>query len=419
MRHLFYTSAIIGLVYFSFVKRRVDFFTIGFFGACIYFAPGFLGYVLYPISDDFLKVEIVPEAFLVMVVVLAGILVGGISWDWFGPRHGPRSVLAGWRLAPEIAVSIGVIGLIGTLWTVGDKLLIVDKTEVLRYVNRWYIVWTTGASVGAALAFEARKKVLLGVAILLLVFDLIVGFRASIAMTLIALFMLTISRKGPRRLIYSWRAGLLWACVLAAVILYKGLFMDVKAGQWAMIVQHVADPDWYLSVLASSEPFITQAILNEVLRSGFTVGWNHLWSSLYQLMLFAPELGARTVSFNDLFQPVLFPDSDYMGMANNLWAEAMSIGGWWTIIAFTVGFSSMLGLGSYLVTARDGAISAGAAVAFTWLAVYTHRNDILNQLSFEKRALLIWVACVLGSMLVVTVLSSATERSAKQQPETH
>jgi heme/copper-type cytochrome/quinol oxidase subunit 4 len=418
MRYLFWTVAGIGLIYFSSAKRRVDFFTLGFVGACIYFAPGFFGYVLYPVSGGFLPVKVIPDAFLVMAVVLTAILIAGILWDLLGPRHGPTFVLAGWKFGPELAVAIGVIGFVGTWLTVGDKLLIVDKMEVLRYINRWYILWTTGAAIGAALSFEARKKALLGVAVVLLAFDLIVGFRASIAMTLIALFMLMVSKKRPRRLIHSWKTGLLLACVLAAVVLYKGLFMDVKAGEWGMVVQYVTDAEWYLSVLAHSEPFITQAILNEVLQSGFTVGMSHLWSLFYQAMLFAPELGAHPVSFNDLFQPVLFPGSDHMGMANNLWAEAVSTGGWWMLIAFVIGFSSMLGLGSYLLASRDGAIRAGAAVAFTWLAVYAHRNDMLNQLSFEKRTLLIWVACVLGSMLVVTALSSAKGPSAKQQPET-
>lgn len=108
-----------------------------------------------------------------------------------------------------------------------------------------------------------------------------------------------------------------------------------------------------------------------------------------------------------------------MGIANNLWAEAINPGGWWSLVAFILGYSLMLRLGSYVLAARDGAIKAEAAVAFTWLTVDAHRNVILNQLSFEKRTLLIWAACILGlgSMLVITTLSSATGRSAKQQPE--
>jgi len=216
------------------------------------------------------------------------------------------------------------------------------------------------------------------------------------------LFILWISRDSkPHRLITSKFN----ACILAlisgfAVFAYKGLYIAVKRGDIDLIISNVVNPKYYLSTIESSEPFITQAILNEVLRQSFVIGIDHLKSLFYQLVLFAPDLGYNIVSFNDIFQPALFPESGWMGMANNIWGEAISSGGWPLLIMFAIIYSLLLGVGSYLLRSHDPEIKAGMALIFSWWAFYINRNDLFNQISFEKRIVLLWMGCVVGSMFI-------------------
>lgn len=405
MNYCFWTVAGVGLAYFTLAMRRVDAFSVGFFSALIYFSPGFVGYVLYPGVLGFEDVALVPQAYLAMAIVLATILAGGALWDCLAPIQGPQFVLAGSQLAPILAVFIGVVGLVGTWLTVGDVLLMEDKVQILNRLDRWYVLFTNGALVGAVLCFGAKRRVLLAAALLLLVVDLVVGFRASLAAAVIAMLMLAASQRGPYRLLRNWRVGVFGAMFLGAIILYKGALVFVKTAQWGMIVQAIADPEWYVAGIAHSEPFITQSILNEVLQTGFTVDPSYLRTLVYQALLFTPELGGDVVSFNDLFQPALFPGSEWMGMANNLWAEAISVGGWLGLIVSSMMFTVMLAFGSYLLLARDKTLRVGAALASSWLAFYSHRNDLLNLLNLEKRVLLVWAACVLVSMFVLAALA--------------
>ncbi len=86
-------------------------------------------------------------------------------------------------------------------------------------------------------------------------------------------------------------------------------------------------------------------------------------------------------------------------MANNIWAEMLSSGGWPLLGLFITIFVVMLMLGSYVIRSRDPILAAGAAVTFSYWAFYIHRNDLLYQVNLEKRTLLVWAACVVLSQI--------------------
>ena len=82
--------------------------------------------------------------------------------------------------------------------------------------------------------------------------------------------------------------------------------------------------------------------------------------------------------------------------------------------SFSVIFVSTLMLGSYWIQSHDATIAAGAAVVFSYWAFYIHRNDLLNQVNLEKRAILIWVACLVLSEFVRAVQMPFSERPLAQ-----
>ena len=186
---------------------------------------------------------------------------------------------------------------------------------------------------------------------------------------------------------------------VSSLFVYKQIFVAIKLGMWDVIADRIQDTDLYTAAIMMSEPFNTQAILNEVVAQDFRVGMGHLRDIFSQFVLFSPELGSAPLSFNDLFQPTLFPsDLDY-GMANNIWAEMLSSGGWPLLGLFVAFFVVMLIPGSYLIRSRDPIIAAGTALTFSYWAFYIHRNDLLYQINLEKRTILVWVACVVLSQV--------------------
>jgi hypothetical protein len=413
----FVIIAAAGLLYFLFCLRQFDLFSVAFFSACMYFLPGFVGYTVAPMAGAMhAPVDLEDQTYLVMITVLIAIWVGALLFD-----HAPgRNVLAlrlqGSESAPVWAVALAVIGSILLVATAGEALLLDDKITIMESLNRWHILGATAAPLGMVLSFSCRRWLLCALSLMLLLCDMYIGFRISFAIAIIAIVTLYLVRDGTQRLaVQNWKVGLMGMALVSLLLVYKQIFVAIKLGMWDVIVERIQDADLYTTAIMMSEPFNTQAILNEVVAQDFRVGMGHLRDISSQFVLFSPELGNAPLSFNDLFQPTLFPsDLDY-GMANNIWAEMLSSGGWPLLVLFISIFVSMLTLGSYLIRSRDPILAAGAALTFSYWAFYIHRNDLLYQINLEKRTILVWGACIVLSQ----IFSAAHIRYGAMHPGSH
>lgn len=399
MHIMFLLMASAGLLYFLLCLRRFDFFTVAFCAGCVYFLPGFFGYTSAPVGIAMLMpVDLEDETYFVMIAVLAAIWLGAILFDHLRVGNGLNMVLGAPSLAPLCALLFAISGYALIVVTAGEALLDDDKLVMMESLNRWYILGATAAPLAAVLSFASKKWLLLGLSMGLLLFDMYIGFRISFAMALIAIFTLHLSRRGPQRVaLQNWKIGCAAILCVSVLFVYKQLYIAVKLGLWDVILERIQDSELYVSAVMMSEPFNTQAILNEVVAQDFRVGMRHLQDVSVQFVFFSTDLGSAPMSFNDLFQSTLFPSELDYGMANNIWAEMWSSGGWPLLAAFLALFVVVLMIGSSLIRSRDPILSAGTALVFGYWAFYIHRNDLLNQVNLEKRALLIFLLCILLS----------------------
>jgi hypothetical protein len=185
----------------------------------------------------------------------------------------------------------------------------------------------------------------------------------------------------------------------------------VKAGLWGVVWEYFGDENAFLFMLTRSEPFLVQQTLNEVVANNFKTGAEHITSGLYQFLLLAPELGAENVTFNEIFQPALFPEVGY-GLAANIWAQMWSAGGWPLLVVFTLIFNLIIAIGNSTLMARSLVVRAGFAPIFCYWAFYIHRNELTYQLALEKRHLLL-----LGVAIVIAAILRAAAR--RPMPTTH
>ncbi|NLU50542.1 MAG: hypothetical protein GXX09_09070 [Syntrophomonadaceae bacterium] len=404
MQVIFVIVTIIGSIYFLFSKRQFDMFSIAFFSGCVYFLPGYFGYVFDPSTGSFLGIPIELETYCVMTAIVGAILLMAVLFDLLFKNYQPRTIIRGNMWSVQLAVLTAIIGFIMTVATTGDALLAPDKNIMMAQLNRWHTLWVTAASLGAVLSFRRSRWGLFAICMFLLFFDMYIGFRVSFAITLISIFTLWAGDKGRQRFaVRSWKIGAIGLASALFLFAYKHLCIAVKLGDWHLIMKQLLCLDFYITAITHSEPFVTQTILNQVLSKRFVAGMEHFTGLVYQFILFSSELGAKATSFNDLFQPVLFPDAVGWGMANNIWAEMWSSGGWPLLILFLIVFVLVLAIGSYLIRSADPEIAAGSAVLFSYWAFYIHRNDLLYQINLEKDVMLVWIICTLGSQLLSTM----------------
>lgn len=410
MSWVFVFISLIGLAYFLLVKRAFDFLALGYFCACAYFLPGFVGYVRYPPGG--LEVPLEEGAFGAMCIVLTGIIFAAVVHDRIESGQTRFSSGLSVRSIAKTLLLFSAVGLLLTILTTGASLLDTDKASMLKELNRWHILWTTASVASIVFADAAGARSLRLWSLALLIGNLYIGFRSPIAFGALSILMLRATSEGPIRILRARPILLVSGLLLTSFLFaYKGIFVAVKDANWSLVQERASDPEYYLNSLTASEPFGTQAILNEVVRTSFEASPQSLVGALLQVLAFAPELGAEIVSFNEQFQPLLFPQANY-GMAGNIWAQMLATGGWLLLVTFVALYSFSLAAASRLMRRFDSALRSAAAVFLTPWCLFIHRNDLIYQFSLQKRYGLI----LLLAGATVWAIRSLTRRRAGGRP---
>jgi len=318
---LFLIISCIGVIYFAAARRRFDYFSLAFFSAIMYFLPGFFGYASYRIDGYWHDNELVDETYVVMIFVLSFLVFSGIVFSQrkLIPRL-ERQVQPKYSFVLVWLIILSIIGLFGVLLTLGDVVSSNDKNEVLDGLGRWYIIFISAVTIGLPLAFAVRKKLSFFLFFLFLVFDLYLGNRSSMAISLMSLFVIALSQnQKPVRLLDHWLIAVLVVFFVFFMLIIKQISSAIKFGDMSIVQSIASESDFVINSIVHSEPFITQTVLNSVIVNNFKTGLDHVVLVLYQFIIFSGNIGLNSLSFNDYFQPFLFPGVDY-GMASNIWA---------------------------------------------------------------------------------------------------
>ncbi len=211
-----------------------------------------------------------------MITVLSSILLGAWLWDAEGSQRLRDVPLTRDRLAVGVALTVSVVGLTWALWTDAAGLLSAYKEDVLQSMSRSFMMLGFGASLATILAFAQRQWLLLAPAVCLLMFTTYVGLRSYFAMSVIAVFLIHFQPQGLQRLnVRNFPAIVLAGGFAMTLFVYKLLYAFVKLGAYDEVLARLVDPDFYLDAVISSEPFTTQLVLNEVVRTGFETEWEY------------------------------------------------------------------------------------------------------------------------------------------------
>ena len=402
MKILYAAVAVAGALYFLLKKRRFDFLTIGYFSALIYFLPAFFGVVMSQYGPlDPVRPPMLTETYLVMLTVIVAILIGAILYDQI-PHPVHRHVgLSGTASAGNWALLLSAIGGVMSVLTSGlDALLNIDKNVLMANINIWLFIWEMGGELAVVFFFCRRQWFRFGLALLIVFADVFIGFRVSFAFAFMACFTLWADAQGRQRFgLRNIRPILVATSAIAFLFLYKAVYVPVKAGMWWLVRDQLTSFEAYSETIKISEPFVTQSILNQVLLSDFHVPFDHFRNVLYQFMFFAPSLGAKAMNFNDYFQPQLFPYIVDMGLANNIWAEMWSTGGWTLLLLFVVFDVVVLCYLSRLLRIDNLELRGALALPAVAWAFYLHRNDLFVETNIIKRRVVLGTICLVAAML--------------------
>ncbi len=393
---VFHLIAVSGILYFLFRKRVFDFLSLGYLSSVIYFLPGFFGHSTYKVQGEFIKLELLPETYIVMSVVMGAILTTGALFD-MRPRHVTKRRNYRARYDENVGLLLLLIGILSLLLLavkLNFKMLIIDKANVMGILGRAFIAYNISTSLSMVIFFIQKRFRLFIISILFMSISISLGMRSPLAFSFISIMTATLMQSGSLRLGFHKRIILCSLILASAMFIYgaagASFRHSLSTGDWSLFLDNISSNDFIVRAITQSEPFGIQSILNEVLREHFTVPTESLIGLVKQFTVLSPEMGLSSIGFNDYFQPYLFPKVTY-GMANNIWAHVWSVGGWWLLILFILSYSLFLMLLSWVAMHCEGTLKAFLVLFSVPLSFYIHRNDLFYQLTLERRYFLCYI----------------------------
>lgn len=405
MQILFILLTVIVALYFLLKKRQIDLFTIAFFSALIYFTPGLLGFVKYPGG---FKVPIDDKAILVFIFVLLGIWLSAFINDYNNKRKivGKQNIVVEIEGMNYLSFSLMLVSLFLSVFiiiTLNSQLL-QPKSILLPQLGPEYIILHYSAGMALILSFLEGKRKILIVSLMILCFTFLIGSRSHLSLAVIGIIVLYFKRKGRTSLLVN-NYGKITLIALFGYIVFMGkiIYGGVKQHGILTALSRLFDKNYIIHAFNKIEPFGVQSILNEVILNDFFIGIENLRNILYEVTVLPSLFGVEVKSFNDIFQPALFPNANY-GMAYNIWAEAISTGGYLFLALIITLFLLGINFFNKLCNSNIPLVKAFGAYCGTYWSFYIHRSSIAVELTYIRNVSIVLLIGITLSIFFYIVL---------------
>ena len=401
--------AFCGLAYFLFMPRVFDWFSVAYVSACAYMLPVFVGYSRGAGGESLMHFE----ASLACLFVFVGILCGAVVLDTNYRRRDHEYVPSRW--AEDLGLALTVLqcaGMINTFFISGDALWSTHKQEMFGSMTLWWLFWKTGIVAAFTFTYSNRMHRLTAINTISLLFLWYLGTRSPLTLSMFSVIVISISRRGPKPIIGNWKLGAASFCFAFIVLIYKQVYIFVKAGQWDNVAETLSSESVVSETLLTSEAMSQTHLLNVVISEEYRLPFGlHFWDNMVQSIYAG---GAKSVdpSFGQNIANDLFPNLNY-GLASNIWAEMFSTGGWPLFLAFLVIYVGVLGWTSSKVRSRAELPVNLICAWMPYWAFYIHRSDTYRLLSHFKQYAALLVICVPFVVVIRLFLRSGSRQSLR------
>ncbi len=226
--------------------------------------------------------------------------------------------------------------------------------------------------------------------------DLLVGFRAVAACTLLSATVIINHDKRPSGI----RSFIIYMSFIAAYTiasLYKTIVVAIKSGGLAGVSLISQDGFDIVDAIILTESFTQQAIFSRVIDGNFQAPASHLLNPFRALLPgFNVSLFGPVETFNDLFQYTLFPNVPW-GMASNAWAEHYACGGWLGLVTLMLTFFLLIkGANKLLLKSIKSSPTKATIILCTTtpFIFFIHRSDLLLQITVARDSLLMYMGTI-------------------------
>ncbi|HCU66655.1 MAG TPA: hypothetical protein DF774_12940 [Rheinheimera sp.] len=388
------------LLFYLLRRNGFDLFGISYFSSFIYFSPTFFGYAGFLVDlTDWVYSPLADKTYAVYFIFLSILFLTTLSHDLFIKTSGNfnySQIKADDKYKYEmysafilLLISFFLLNIFG-----GGALHQLDKNQVMANIGRWYLLYESILLLAIAYVLTVAKFRTAYICLLFfLCFDVYLGFRTSFVIAILMLFFVSFNKK-DKRLIGLWPYLLLGVFAVFSILMLKLMMFGLKKGDIDILLAILSNSQTYEKLLSTSEPFVTQSILNTVVSLDFRTDAEHLKLIPLQFVLLGDVVFGQIRSFNDYFQPALFPKINY-GMASNFLAEFYAVSGVFGVFAVSAVYSLVLMVLNLAIQSVKAGYKPLLLLCGVYWAFYIYRNDMAYILNIEKRIVISFLLVIL------------------------
>lgn len=391
----------LNLLYY--LNRRFDLFSLTFLTSSIYFLPALFGFThdgFPPLRKNPILFEVYLFYFYYFIMLFA--------FSWISSQTAKISrtsvvpinsisrrdrdfiilkdmvFLLRWLIPALLLTSAAIMG---------EHLIASDKKVLLENFTVFYALYQSIALIYIFSSFISNRRVDLLFALIYVAIDMIIGFRAVAAFSLISLgaYSLYINPSRKKTILFAFL--IFFAYIFGSI--YKMLVMSYRLGGPTAELVGLLNVDGFLDALVFTESFTTQEVFREIIIKNFTLPLEY---PLEIFRFFLPGVNnivlGKGWGFNDYYQAVLYPHIPW-GMGSNIWAEEYAMWGWYG----PVGFVAILFIFLYFINTKSRHWVISGEILKLSLSIslvgpayfYMHRNDFLYQLGITRNTFFMWL----------------------------
>ena len=296
-----------------------------------------------------------------------------------------------------IATLVCVLSFVALMMSYGTSVFFVHKTES-GIGGYFYILWRISSTYAVVISMIERRYHLAALASVPLVATIFAGDRTAVGLAAIGLLWMTLQT----RRISGMKLGIaLPSAALLGLFLFFG-----KTFQALWTTGGLSSASDLTTVLiedgfdgiTKTEPFVVIGVFSALTKLQVEPPGNLLLDVASQFLVVPSWFGIDSGSFNDFFQPLLFPGFKEKSLAYSFWGEAYVRGGWVGVVAFFLIYCAGLVMFDRLSRRQSLVTRSFAYVGGAYWAFYIHRNSLVSMIAYERQIVLFLLALVVVTL---------------------
>lgn len=367
-------------MYFLFSKRKIDFFTLGYFSCAIYFLPGLFGWS--GIQTLGVQNVIHVTTYISLSIVMSGLLFSAVAWD--------KTVnIKDIHQKHEYRAEFTIIMILSML--VGGLFISLESSEIFSPekpdYGRIYSFFVPTIVLGMIYSSVSGKFFGVFIFAPLIALDLFAGNRESVVFSVLGGLMAFGQGTAKTRMAFSHSRTLVLAITVAYfLMIYKGLYQAVLAGRFDLVGERLLSEEYYLASAMRLESFVTLDLLNSVLVQNIQYNDNWLLALVVIVLPMADIFEFKMPRAISHF----IADHSYgwlnFGVAGNIWADMHAAGGWLLFIFSALLYAvTPIFLNIALARSRSMFVSLAICIIGVILMFFSHRAGLFYTVTLVSR----------------------------------